>query len=209
VSSSPSAVAFVTNLLETGRVKVPPGDEALDELDQAAAELDRAARTDAACEPPELDTPAASWALQIVYRACQALVFREINAETVRQTLAAPCPLPPSPAVHYSTDLSLRYLPDLLALARGIAPDDPLVAGLTALARAWPLSSVGVAGAGEVDPSPLIDHPSLRQLYIDRIIERGDASRLAHPAVRAAIREALGAYPSLAPKLAPHLQASG
>jgi hypothetical protein len=204
-----SAVEFVQSLLETGRVKVPAGDAPIEDLDPAVAELDRAARTDAPSEAPPLVAPAASWGLQILYRACQALVFREIDAETVRRTLAEPCPLPPSPAVHYSADLSLRYLPDLLTLARGIAPDDPLVTGLTALAQAWPLSSVGVADARAVDPSPLLDHPSLRQLYVDRIIERGDASRLAHPAVRAAIREALGAYPSLAPKLAPHLQASG
>jgi len=203
-----SAVEFVQSLLETGRVRVPAGDAPVEDLDQAVAELDCAARADAPREPPPLAAPAAAWALTVVYRACQALVFREIDAEAVRRTLVVPCPSPPSPAVHYSTDLSLRYLTDLLALARGIAPDDPLVAGLAALARAWPLSSVGVAGAGDVDPSPLLDHPSLRQLYVDRIIERGDASRLAHPAVRDAAREALGAYPSLAPKLAPHLQAS-
>jgi hypothetical protein len=208
VTSNLSAVAFVHALLETGRVKVPPGDEPLDGVERAVAELDRGARIGAAFEPPELAAPAAAWALTAVYRACQALVFREIDADAVRRTLAVPCPLPPAPAVHYSADLSLRYLPDLLSLARGVAPDDPLVAGLTALARVWPLSSVGVAGAGEADPTPLLDHASLRRLYVDRIIERGDASRLAHPAVRAAVREALGAYPSLAPKLAPHLQAS-
>jgi hypothetical protein len=201
-----SAVQFVQSLLDTGRVNVPPGGEPLDEVDEAAAELDRAARADAAFEPPALALPAAAWALTTVYRAAQALVFREIEADAVRQMLAVPCPLPPSPAVHYSADLSLRYLPDLLALASGIAPDDPLVTGLVALARAWPLSSVGVAGAGEADPSPFLDHPSLHLLYVDRIIERSDAARLGHPAVRAAVREAVGGFPSLAPKLSLHLQ---
>jgi hypothetical protein len=204
-----SAVAFIQSLLEAGRVKVPPGDEPPDGIHEAIADLDRVARSEAAFGPPALSAPAASWALTIVYRAAQALVFREIDADAVRHMLAVPCPLPPSPSVHYSADLSLRYLPDLLALARGIAPDDPLVAGHTALARAWPLSSVGVAGAGEVDPSAFLNHPSLRQLYVDRIIERSDASRLAHPAVRAAVLEAVGAYPSLAPKLSPHLQVPG
>jgi hypothetical protein len=201
-----SAVQFVQSLLDTGRVKVPPGSEPLDDVDEAVAELDRAARTDVAFEPPAIALPAGAWALTTVYRAAQALVFREIDADAVRQMLAVPCPLPPSPAVHYSADLCLRYLPDLLALARGIAPDDPLVTGLVALARAWPLSSVGVAGAGEADPSPFLDHPSLRRLYVDRIIERSDTSRLAHPATRAAVRETVGAFPSLAPKLSQHLQ---
>jgi hypothetical protein len=198
-----SAVQFVQSLLDTGRVKVPPGGDPLDDVEEAVAELDRAARTDAAFEPPALAVPVAAWALTTVYRAAQALVFREIDADAVRQMLAVPCPLPPSPSVHYSTDLSLRYLPDLLALARGIAPDDPLVTGLTNLARAWPLSSVGVPAAADADPTSFLDHPSLRQLYVDRIIERGDASRLTHPAVRAAVRESVGAFPSLASRLGP------
>ena len=132
----------------------------------------------------------------------EAADLREVDAASVQQALAAPCPRPPSASVCYSADLSLRYLPDLLSLARGIAPDDPLVAGLTALARAWPLSSVGVAGMEDLDVSAFVDHPSLRQLYVDRIIERGDVSRLKHPAVRAAVGEALGAYPDLAPRVA-------
>ena len=196
-----SAVVFVQSLLESGRVTVPNDDSPPENLDQAVAELDRAARLEMAFDPPALSVPVAAWALRLLYTACQALVFREIEGDTVRPALAQPCPEVPSPRACYSADLSLRYVPDLIALARGIAPDDPLVAGLTGLARAWPLSSIGVADLGEVDPAPFLDHPSLRQLYVDRIIERGDASRLAHPDVGAAVREALGAFPELAPKL--------
>ena len=197
-----SAVAFVRSLAETGRVSVPPDEAIPSDVDPAVCELDTVARQDMASDPPALESPAAAWALTLLYRACQALVFREIDAASVEQALAAPCPRPPSPSVCYSADLSLRYLPDLLSLARGIAPSDPLVAGLTALARAWPLSSVGTAGLEDVEVSAFLDHPSLRQLYVDRIIERGDVSRLKHPAVRAAVGEALGAYPDLAPRIA-------
>jgi hypothetical protein len=115
--------------------------------------------------------------------------------------LAVPCPGNPSPSVCYSADLSLRHLPDLLSLARGIAADDPLVGGMTSLARAWPLSSVGVPGIEGVDASPFLPHPALRQLYVDRIIDRADGSRLADPAVREAVREAVGDFLNLAPKL--------
>jgi hypothetical protein len=193
-----SAVAFVQSLLETGRVKVPPDETLPADLDEAVALLDASARPELAHDPPPLSRQAAAWALTVLYRACRALVFREIDAKTVAQHLSRPCPLPPSPSVCYSADLSLRYLPDVLALARGIAPDDPLVAGLLALARAWPLSSVGVADPGDIDPSPFLADPSLLQLYVDRIIERSDASRLGHALVREATRAALGAIPSLA-----------
>ena len=200
--SKPSAVAFVHSLAETGRVSVPPDDALPDDVEAAVQELDAAAREEMAFTAPQLNPMVAAWALGLIYRACQALVFREIEATSVEGTLTAPCPRPPSPSVCYSADLSLRYLPDLLSLARGIAPSDPLVAGLTALSRAWPLSSVGTAGMEDVDVAAFVDHPSLRQLYVDRIIERGDVSRLKHPAVRAAVGEALGAYPDLAPRVA-------
>ena len=200
--SKASAVSFVRSLAETGRIRVPPDEALPPDIGDAVREMDAAARQEMAFDPPALDPPSAMWALTVLYRACQALVFREIDAASVERGLAAPCPQPPSPLVCYSADLSLRYVPDLLSLARGIAPDDPLVAGLTALARAWPLSSVGVPGLDDVDASAFVDHPSLRQLYVDRIIERGDVSRLKHPAVRAAVGEALGAYPDLAPRIA-------
>ena len=43
----------------------------------------------------------------------------------------------------YFVDLTFRYLPDLLQLAKGLAPGDALVAQLKATARQWPLSLVG------------------------------------------------------------------
>src|SRR4051794_5827522 len=197
-----SALAFVQALLETGRVRVPPDRDAPADVGAAVAELDRAARPELAFDPPAVDAPAAGWAVTVLYRGCQALVFRDIDADAVRDALSRPCPAAPSPAVCYSADLALRYLPDLLSLARGIAADDPLVAGLTDLARRWPLSSVGVKDLGAVDVSPFADDPSLRQLYVDRIIERGDAARLDPPPVRDAVREALGHYRDLVPALA-------
>jgi MoxR-vWA-beta-propeller ternary system domain bpX4 len=170
-------------------------------VDEAVTELDLSARPHLAYDPPPLSRPAAGWALLLLYRASQALVCREIDGQAIRAVLAAPCPEAPWPSACYSADLSLRYLPELLSLARGIARDDPLVDGLLALAKAWPLSSVGVPGIEPTDASAFLSHPSLRQLYVDRIIERGDAARLADPAVREVVRQAVGGFPNLASKL--------
>lgn len=212
-----SAIPFVHSLLEAGRVHVPMRVEPPEDLEAAVAELDRAARPHMPFEAPALSPAAAGWALTVLYRGCQSLVYREIDAGAVRDALSRPCPREPSPEVCYSVDLSFRYLPDLLALARGIARDDPLVLGLMELARRWPLSSVGVAGvadasdgdgeiAGVSDLSAFVHHPSLRQLYVDRVIEKEDVARLGHPIVRDAVREALGALPELSPKLAAALE---
>lgn len=200
-----SALQFVEDLMDAGRVRVPSSAAVPAQLTEAMHALDRIAAPELAFEPPQLVAPAGEWALLVLYRACQALVYRQMEAEDVARELARPCPTPLSPAACYSVDLAFRVLPDILSLARGIAEQDPLVEGLMALARAWPLSSVGIKGVGEVDVAPFIRDASLRRLYVDRIIERGDHSRLNHAGVREAVREAIGAYPQLVPNLSPAL----
>jgi hypothetical protein len=199
-----SALLFVDALLENGRVRVPASRAAPADLEAAVAALDHEVRPELAFDgPPALDVPVAAWALTILYRGCQSLVYRDIDADAVRDALSQPCPAAkPSPSVCYSADLAFRYLLDLLSLARGVAADDPLVTGLTELARRWPLSSVGVKGFESLDVSPFVGHPALLQLYVDRIIERGDRDRLTDPRVSDAIRAALGGYPELAPEFA-------
>jgi hypothetical protein len=179
--------------------QVPNADEAVEALES----LDRQARLELAFEGPGLDLRAATWAANQLYRTCQLLVFRDGEPGAIRQALSAAGPEPVTPEVVYSVDLTFRYLPDLMTLARAAASEgDPLVDTLLGLARAWPLSSVGMRDVGEVNVDAFRGHPALRQLYIDRIIARRDLSRLADPRVREAVREAIGLYPQLAPELA-------
>lgn len=195
-----SAVSFVRALQERGRVQVGATVGSLPDADDAVRELDEAARRELAFDPPALVPEVARWALLLLYRACQALVYRDIEADAVRGWLTVPCPRAPAPDVCYSADLALRFLPDLIALARGVAERDPLVEGLRSVAAAWPLSSVGVPGlTPSVGAGSFIGHPSLRRLYADRIIDRSDVARLADPAACDAVREAVGAFPELAP----------
>ena len=203
------AIDFVHAILESGRLTVPADPRPLDGADEAVRALDRLIRPTLAYDPPALSLAAGAWSLHRLYGACQALAYREIEPEAVREMLVAPCPLPPSASVCYSVDLAFRVLPDLTLLARGIARDDPLVAGLQALARAWPLSSVGMADVGPVDVEPFIGHASLRREYADRVIERSDLSRLIDPRVGEAVREALGAFTDLAPKIAAAMNEMG
>lgn len=179
-----------------------PSPEQVSAAAETLASLDRNARLELAHEAPEFSLAAASWAAVLLYRACQFLVFREVDGDAVREALSIPCPLAPSPSAAYSVDLVFRWLPDVISLARGVADDDPLVAGLLRLSHDWPLSSVGVCGVGAVDVEGFIDDRSLRQLYADRIIERRDAGRLSASAVRAAVHESLGMHADVWPEAA-------
>jgi hypothetical protein len=166
--------------------------------------MDRLARLEAPSSPPELDLEVAVWAAEMLYRGCQFLVFREVDAPVVESTLKTPCPRPPSPAAYWSADLTLRYLPDLLDLAKGLSPQDPLVISLTELGSRFPLSCAGPADQ-DTDPSALdllCSHPCLRRMLGDRVIARKMTGMLKHAKVREAVHEALGIYPDLAPAMA-------
>lgn len=170
--------------------------------------LDERRRLEMPGAAPRLRVEPALWAARVVFRACQFLVCREAPAARVEADLREPCPGQPGPEQTYSVDLVLRRLPDLIKRASHIAEADPLVEQLLALAWNWPLSSVGIAleispGAAEPDLSPILADASLRQLYVDRILATGDDSRLHRPKIRAAVENALGAHPELAPWLIP------
>ncbi len=222
-------ISFLHDLVKTGRVVVPlaPSDEAAvpAELEAAIRELDAAERLELPHTPPRLSIATAAWALSFIEKACRFLVYREFDAETIAaatsvagpavlpssvgtatfgsEALEASCPAASPAERAYSADLFLRYLPDITRLARGVGERDPLVDQLQRMAEHWPLSSVGMSGVtcAPDDLDPILSNPSLCRLYVDRIIERSDTTRLQPPTVREAVRVALGAYPSLAPAI--------
>ena len=208
----PRLLAFLKALFAEGHVRVPreplartaTGDAGFEHV---LRERDSVARLGLPFEPPSLNLNAAHWAAIVLYSSCQCMTYRDMNADQVQKLLAVDCTEPKhDPSVHYSVDLIFQVLPDLISMASGISPSDPLVTRLLELARDWPLSSVGVKNVEKVDPGPLMGHPCLRRLYIDRIMLRKDRSRLTTPEVCDAIREALGMHPSLCPTVASWLE---
>ena len=149
-----------------------------------------------------MNLEAACWSAGMLYRACQFLVWREMDGQVVKASLALAGPTLVDAAACRAVDLYFRYLPDVIALSRGVSESDPLVQGLMQLAAAWPLSSVGVRGVKPGDVTPFIQHAALRQLYVDRIIDHRDQSRLDDPRVRGALVQTAGAYPALLGPLA-------
>ncbi len=207
-------MSFLRQLTETGRVRVsaiPAPAEDADALNLLIRHWDRAARAELAGDGPALSLPVAVWALRLLESGARFLVHRAYDEAAIAAALTLPCPVGQDPLTCWSADLLLRHLPDLVRLARGLAADDPLVSHLSQLARRWPLSSVGMEWTSDHEPDvrSFAGDPALLQLYVDRIISRGDKARLGSPVVRAAVRRSLGDHagglaPDIAKALASH-----
>jgi len=206
--------AFLNALFDSGRVRVSPWGQRLLPAEAAAAAVVLAAREQVVRAEFPGDAPAycpaaALWAAEMFHHACQLAVYRDVDADAVRQSLVIACPEDAgtaSPAAnHYSVDLVFQFLPDLTRMAQSAASDDPLLVRLRQWAAAWPYSSVGLPpadegdGAAPFDSEALAGHPGLLRAYVDRAIERADTVRLADPRVRPLAESALGAFPQLAP----------
>ena len=209
---------FISALFEHGRVRVSRSMDAISaeeaaEGDEVLAAVERHGRLEFPGESPDFALPAARWAAEKLYRACQLAVHRELTIEVLRAAgPSAPelgqikvCPA----AVHYSVDLVFRFLPDLERLTRGVAAGDPLLGEIATWARAWPLSSIGMKNISPEHLEAIVEHPGLLRYYADRVIAKRDASRMENPRVRAAVRQALGLYNELAPELAALCQEQG
>lgn len=204
--------AFLSALLAGGRVRVGVDVQlSAADVEQSHAQLlscERDRRDELPGTPPALSLEAAQYGAETLHRACQFLVFRDVEPETIQQELGRGWPGRLSPSVHYSVDLTLQYLPDVVRLARGESAEDPLVTELIRLAGRWPLSGVGITGAAEGDVEAIVTDPCLLRMYVDRIIARHDLQRLANERVRDAALQAIGAFSELAPEVAAALGVS-
>ena len=207
--------SFIRNLTESGHVGVlafglEVAQSRVDaEETHSIFEMDRRERLEFPGEAPALSLPAVQWAVVTFYKACQLLVCRDVPATETANALATTCPQGRSPEVHYSVDLVLRYLPDLLGTARRLAAGDTLVDALVRIALEWPLSSVGVPGLkpeGLSEIDTFMGHRGLRQIYADRILQHDDTGRIQHPGARAAVMASLGQHAgTLGPNFVPLL----
>jgi MoxR-vWA-beta-propeller ternary system domain bpX4 len=207
-----SFVAALRGLVEDGRVvlRTPlvPAPAELRAAESVLIEFEQRYRLEMPGVAAGFSMPAALWGAEMMYAACQCLAFREIDEEELTRRLSRPFPGRRDASAHYSVDLTFRLLPDLHHRARSASRNDPLVARLQEWVEDWPLSSVGMPEAtrenAPANAKPLdaiLEHPSLRTLYVDRIMARDDRSRLSDPRVRELVLEAIGLHEELAPDL--------
>jgi MoxR-vWA-beta-propeller ternary system domain bpX4 len=187
---------FLENLFENGRVSVPaPRPLAADELfaaDKTLNALEADYRLNLPGDAPTFDPAAARWAAVSIYSACGFVAYRSADEAMMDAAFAAPAPGAEPAALHYSVDLTMRFLPDLMLLARSEAENDPLLGHLRRWAGDWPLSSLGMSGVVPRSIEPVVNHACLLGVYCDRIIARKDHGRRNDPRVDEAVKQALG-----------------
>lgn len=189
---------FLTRLMSDGVVLMPRQMTVFQEDDERAALvlLNQLYDTDKLEMPyaaPAFEPAAALWAAKFLFYATQLVLLRDLD-ETVMAQYLQPFPGEQAAGAVYSADLALRHLGSLFKLSSGIAPDDPLVVYLKQTAAAWPFSSVGLSIEPTVDTGLIVDHPSLKYAYLDRIIAHRDVTRLKGIAEQNTLKEIMGMH---------------
>lgn len=189
---------FIQDITQQGKVTVeanvtPFTEEDIQAAIQQLREHYEHQKQELTATVPAFDAAAAIWAAGFLYRAIQLVILRHLGEEAVNELLT-PYEGVISPEAVLSVDLSFRYLPNLISLAKGLAPEDVLVKRLREAAIQWPFSSVGMKVEEELNIETIMNNACVRRSYIDRIITARDIKRCNNPQVKEYIQEALGDY---------------
>ena len=191
-------IQFIQDIIQQGKVTVdgqvtPFSDEDKQAATQRLREYYELQKQELTATVPAFDAPAAIWAAGFLYRAVQLVMLRDLGDDVVNKLLT-PYDGAVTPEAVLSVDLSFRYLPNLVGLAKGLAPEDVLVKRLHEAAVQWPFSSVGMKVEGDFNLDVILNNACVRRSYIDRIITARDIKRSNNPQVKEYIKEALGDY---------------
>ncbi len=201
-----SLPSFLTRLFENGGVQVPQfapiSSREREAARQALNEFEPQYRLSLAGTPPVFDAGVGCQAAESLYRVCQCLVYRELDPKELLSGVPLVAGAAGTATLHYSADVVFRFLPDVWRLAKDASEHDPLVTCLSELAGRWPLSSVGISGVLASSIDGFAGDRSLLALYVDRIIERRDKTRLGDRRVRNIFLSVVGAHAALAPEMA-------
>ena len=184
---------------------ISPSNKEIDDVLRMLVILEQDYRLELPGTPPALHPQAMIHGALTVYRVSSFLVHRDADPEVARRIISEPWSQPTSPEVCYSVDLTMRFLPDLIRLAKAASASDPIIDDLKRLACEWALSSVGIADLPPANIAPFWENDCLARLYVDRIFAVKDRSRLENASVREAVRAAIGVHGCLAPELSGHL----
>ena len=187
---------FISDLLENGNVTIARGLHDFDAADKASTitilqKHYQRSILDMPFEAPAFHEAAAFWGATFIYRTVQFILLRDLEEAEITTHLQG-FPMEKNPEVIYSVDLTFRYLKDLLNLAKGLSPNDPLVIRLKEVAEEWAFSSVGIKLLENINDKIVLQNDSLRTAYVDRIIKAKDLKRIHNDEMKELVATALG-----------------
>jgi len=121
---------------------------------------------------PRFDGVSALWSSKVIYFAAQLLVNR-VNTNSKLDDLLPIYNESINASTILSADLCLRFLPFFIVEFRNIDPDDQVLKRLMRIAEQFHYAAIGVELDLEtLDFQTVIQNDCLRQLYLDRVVER-------------------------------------
>ncbi len=142
----------------------------------------------------EFDSEAALWAAKTVYVAAQLILYRE-NKEIDLEILLPKYKLELTASAIVSSDLCLRFLPDMIVQLRMIDPEDLLIEVLDNILLQCHYS--GISYELEVEKlnfTAIEANKCLHQLYANRIANYRKLRLAEHPVFNELISANLGIY---------------
>lgn len=122
--------------------------------------------------PPEFDAQAALWSCKVMYYTAQLLVNRA-NTKNKLDDMVSVYTHTIDTSALLSADLCLRFLPFFTHEFRSIDPNDPILERLNQISEQFHYSVIGQELEFEkLNFEPILQNECLKQLYLDRIVER-------------------------------------
>lgn len=145
-------------------------------------------------QAPDFDSNAALWAAKTIYVAAQLILYRE-HKESDLEALLPGFDQEITPSAIVSSDLCLRFLPDMLMQLKLIDQEDSLITILENILVQWHYSGVHYTlNKEQLDFSLLATNECVKQLYSNRIIEYKKIGLAQHSVFRELIAANLGMY---------------
>ena len=122
-------------------------------------------------QAPLFDAKAAEWAAMVIFHTASLILFRDQSESYLKQIKPYDGIISPSAVV--SADLTLRFLPQLFLILKKIDVEDSALVILVNILQKWPYSTIHtdldpVEGSFEL----MNDHNCIKQLFIDRVVEK-------------------------------------
>jgi hypothetical protein len=146
---------------------------------------------------PSFNPKAAMWACKTVYFSAQLLLYRE-NKVSELKTILPNYPHVIDASAILSADICLRFLPQVLIELKKIDTEDAIIPILESHLQTFHYSNIGFDYEIEkITLEPVFADKCLKQMYLDRVVERKAIKEAEIPIVNECLLADFGDYKKL------------